>query len=54
MELIDSCAYPEYDRMQREDITDAEMVAAVKPIKAFLTREKASGSDRETILRAVA
>lgn len=51
--LIESCAYPEYDRMQREDITDAEMKAAVRPIKAFLTRQKVTGRDREIILRAV-
>ena len=53
IELIDSCANPEYARMQREDITNAEMKAAVRPIKAFLTRQGASTTDREIILRAV-
>jgi len=35
------------------DITDAEMSAAVRPIKAFLTRQQVSTHDRELILRAV-
>lgn len=53
--LIESTAYPEYERRQREDITDAEMRDAVKPIKAFLTRHKhiVTPEDREMILRAV-
>jgi hypothetical protein len=37
--LIESTAYPEYDRRQREDATDAETKAALIPIKAFLTRQ---------------
>ena len=37
--LIESTAYPEYDRRQREDATDAETKAALVPIKAFLTRQ---------------
>lgn len=53
MALIESTAYPEYERRQREDITDAEMRAAVRPIKAFLTREKVRAEDRDLILRAV-
>lgn len=53
IDLIDSRTREDRDRMQREDIADAEMQAAVKPIKAFLTRHKASASDREIILRAV-
>lgn len=38
IELVESTAYPEYDRRQREDITTAELKAAVRPIKSFLTR----------------
>jgi hypothetical protein len=55
MALIDSTAYPEYDRREREDITEAEMLAAVRPIKSFLTRHAHvySAEQREIILRAV-
>lgn len=53
MELIQSTAYPEYERRQHEDITDEEMHAAVRPIKAFLTRQKVSAERKELILRAV-
>jgi len=55
IELIESTAYPEHDRRQREDITDAEMRAAVRPIKSFLTRHAGvySTEARERILRAV-
>jgi hypothetical protein len=53
--LIDSTTNAENDRRASEDITHAEMVAAVRPIKAFLTRHASivSNSDREIILRAV-
>lgn len=53
--LIESTAYPEYERREREDITEAEMRAAVSPIKAFLTRHREiySADQRERILRAV-
>ena len=40
-------------RQERNDITEAEMLAAVRPIKAFLTKHKVSADDRERILRAV-
>lgn len=55
IELVESTAYPEYDRRQREDITDAEMCAAVRPIRSFLTRHSHiySAEQRELILRAV-
>lgn len=55
IELIESTAYPEYERRQREDITEAEMLAAVRPIKSFLTRHAHvfSADQREIILRAV-
>lgn len=51
--LVESTAYPEYERRQSEDITDAEMLAAVRPIKAFLTRQHVNAESREIILRAV-
>ena len=53
--LIESTAYPEYERRQREDITDAELRAAVRPIKSFLTRHAHvySPERRERILGAV-
>ena len=35
------------------DISDADLASTVKPIKAFLTRQKVSEQDRELILRAV-
>lgn len=55
MALIESTAYPEYERREQEDITEAEMLAAVRPIKAFLTRHREvySSSQREQILRSV-
>lgn len=37
--LIESTSYPEYERRQHEDATDAETKAALTPIKAFLTRQ---------------
>lgn len=53
MELIESTAYPEYERRQHEDITDAEFRAAVRPIKSFLTRHANvfNPFQRELILR---
>lgn len=55
IELIESTSYPEYERRQHEDITDAELAAAVRPIKSFLTRHADiySAERRERILRAV-
>ena len=53
MSLIDSTAYPEYERRQHEDITDEQMAVAVRPIKAFLTRQKVTPEWRERILRSV-
>jgi hypothetical protein len=40
IELIDSTTNAENDRRRRIDATDAETAAALRPIKAFLTREK--------------
>lgn len=52
--LIQSSTYAENERQESEDITDAEMHAAVRPIKAFLTRHRDiySPERRELILRA--
>jgi hypothetical protein len=52
--LIESTAHPEYGRRQHEDITDAELTAALRPIKAFLTRhsEIFRTAARERILAA--
>ncbi len=53
--LIESTTNAENDRQEREDISETEMLAAVRPIKAFLTRHKHLVTDdaREQILRAV-
>ena len=45
MELIDT--------REDTDITDGEMQAAVRPIKAFMTRESVDPRNRELILRSV-
>ena len=51
--LIESRTFAENVTQEAEDITDETMHAAVRPIKAFLTRQKARPEDRERILRAV-
>ena len=43
--LIESTAYPEYTRREQEDATDAEVTAALRPIKSFLTRHGVSHAD---------
>jgi hypothetical protein len=55
IELIESTTNAANDEQERYDITDAEMLAAVRPIKAFLTRHTSvySAERRERILRAV-
>ena len=53
MELIQSTTNAANDEQERNDITEAEMLAAVKPIKAFLTRQKVSPARKELILRSV-
>lgn len=40
IELIESRTSRENDEQERNDITEAEMLAAVKPVKAFLTRHR--------------
>ncbi len=51
MEHIDSTTWPAMEAQERKDITDEELKAAVRPIKSFLTRHKASSEDLEFILR---
>jgi hypothetical protein len=51
--LIESTTNAANDEQERHDITDEEMLAAVRPIKAFLTRQKVPAETREIILRAV-
>lgn len=53
MTLIESRTSREDEEQERVDITDDEMHAAVRPIKAFLTREKVRADRVEIILRAV-
>ena len=53
MSLIESTTHEANERQEREDITDEQMLAAVKPIKAFLTRQKVDAERKEIILRAV-
>lgn len=51
--LIESRTYAENQAQEAEDITDAEMQAALRPIKSFLTRHAAVYNPfaRELILR---
>lgn len=53
MALIESATSRINEEQERHDITDEEMRAAVRPIKAFLTRQKVTPEWRERILRAV-
>lgn len=53
IELIESRTSRENDEQERVDITDAEMVAAVRPIKSFLTRQGVDKRVQEIILRSV-
>lgn len=60
--LVESRTYRENDQQEREDITQAELDAAVRPVKAFLTRMAretnrhgnplVSPAERELILRS--
>ena len=45
MELVYPVTNADYDRMYGTDATDAEVTAAFKPIKAFLTRQGVSHSE---------
>jgi len=53
--LIESTTNAANEAQEREDVTDAEMAAAVRPVKAFLTRHRQvfSAEQREQILRSV-
>lgn len=53
VDLIRSSTSAANVEQEAHDISDDEMRAAVRPIKAFLTRQHASADDRERILRAV-
>jgi hypothetical protein len=50
--LIESTTSEANDEQERVDITEAQMLAAVRPIKAFLTRQKVTSPWRERILRS--
>lgn len=50
--LIESRTSRENDEQERVDATDAEVAAAVRPVKAFLTRQKVSADRKELILRS--
>lgn len=52
IELVESRTNAENDAQERTDATDAELAAAVRPVKAFLTRHGARADHRELILRA--
>jgi hypothetical protein len=52
MEHIQSTTYAANELQESQDITDAEVIAALRPIKAFLTRQGVSRETRECILRA--
>jgi hypothetical protein len=51
--LVESRTGRENRAQEAEDITDAEMHAAARPIKAFLTRQGVNAETRATILRAL-
>jgi hypothetical protein len=53
MKLIQSTTNEQNRLQETHDISDAEVQAAVRPIKAFLTRQKASPEQRELIFRSV-
>lgn len=53
MALIESRTWAENEAQEAEDITDAQMREAVRPIRSFLTRTGASAEAKERILRAV-
>ena len=53
IELIDSRTSAEDEHQENNDISEREMLEAVKPIERFLRRASATPADREMILRAV-
>lgn len=52
IEHIESRTYAANVAQETTDITRAEMLAAVRPIKSFLTRQGVSAERKELILRA--
>lgn len=50
--LIESRTNAENNYQEREDIDERAVLLAVKPIKAFLTRQKVSAERQELILRS--
>lgn len=48
--LIESTTNAANDLQQRHDATEAEVIAAIAPIKAFLTRHNVRATDRAFIL----
>ena len=50
--LIESTTNQENERRSREDATAAETTAALKPIKAFLTRQGVQEGERDWIIGA--
>ena len=51
MALIESRTNALNEEQERTDATDAQLAAALRPVKAFLTRQHARPEDREFILR---
>lgn len=52
MRHIESTTNAANDAQETEDISDAQVREAVRPIKAFLTRQKAEPRHKEIILRS--
>jgi hypothetical protein len=50
MALVESRTYAENNAQEATDATDAELAAAVRPLKSFLTRHGVSDADRAAIL----
>jgi len=53
MEHIAGGTWAEEEAQEANDITDAAMAAAARPVKAFLTRQHATPDARERILRSI-
>jgi hypothetical protein len=53
MALIDGATRADREAMLVTDATDAELVAALKPVKAFLTRHDVNQTSRDLILYPV-
>lgn len=53
MALVDPVTGADVEHFTRVDATDAEVRAAITPIKAFLTRQNVPQADRDVILAPV-